>query len=54
MNSATKGALMGALVVLTGPIGLVAVGVYYLRKSQEEHKRQTQLLEQALNNSESR
>ena len=54
MNKATKGALMGGLVVLTGPIGLIAVGIYFLRKQHDEQKRHTELLEQALNTSESR
>ena len=48
MNPALKGALAAVLVVVTGPIGLIAVGVYYLRKSQEEQKRQTHLLTEAI------
>ena len=48
MNPALKGALAAALVVLTGPIGLVAIGVYYLRKGQEEQLKQTELLKQAV------
>ena len=48
MNPLLKGALVGALVAITGPIGLIAVGIYYLRKSQEEQKRQTELLSQVV------
>ena len=52
MNPLLKGALVGALVAITGPIGLVALGVYYLRKSQEEQQKQTQLLAESLGNKE--
>ena len=48
MNPALKGALAAALVVLTGPIGLVAIGIYYLRKSREETQKQTELLKQVV------
>lgn len=48
MNPALKGAAAALLVVLTGPIGLVAVGIYYLRKSQEEQQKQTELLKQVV------
>ena len=44
MGSAMKGAAAALLVVLTGPIGLLAIGVYFLRKSHDEQKRQTQIL----------
>ena len=48
MNPALKGALAAALVVITGPIGLVAIGIYYLRKSREEQQKQTELLKQVV------
>ena len=48
MNPALKGALAAALVVLTGPIGLLAQGIYYLRKSREEQQKQTELLKQVV------
>lgn len=44
MNKALKGALAGLLVVTTGPIGLVAIGIYYLRKQHEQSLKQTELL----------
>ena len=46
MNSAVKGALAAGLVVLTGPFGLLALGVYFLRKSHDEQKRQSEILTQ--------
>ena len=48
MNPALKGALAAALVVLTGTIGLLALGVYFLRKNQEEQQKQTELLKQVV------
>ena len=36
MNKPTKAALAAIAVVLTGPIGLLAIGVYYLRKQSEQ------------------
>jgi hypothetical protein len=44
MTPAVKGALAAGLVVLTGPFGLLALGVYFLRKQADEQKRQTQIL----------
>ena len=44
MNSAVKGALAAGLVVLTGPFGLLALGIYFLRKSHDEQKRQSEIL----------
>ena len=35
MSRLTKAALAGLAVALTGPIGLLAIGVYYLRKNHE-------------------
>ena len=36
MNKALKAALAGIAVALTGPIGLLAIAVYYLRKQSEQ------------------
>ena len=44
MNNVTRGALAGLLVVTTGPIGLIAIGIYYLRKQHEQSLKQTELL----------
>lgn len=44
MNNVTKGAIAGLLVVTTGPIGLIAIGIYYLRKQHEQSLKQTELL----------
>ena len=40
MNKATKAALAALAVVLTGPIGLLAIAVYYLRKQSEQTAQQ--------------
>ena len=47
MNRLTKAALAGLAVALTGPIGLIAIGVYYLRKNYEQQQKQTALLTQS-------
>ena len=44
MNNVTKGALAGLLVVTTGPIGLIAICIYYMRKQHEQSLKQTELL----------
>ena len=49
MNKALKGTLAGLLVVTTGPFGLVAIGIYLLRKNREELQAQTRLLNQINN-----
>jgi len=54
MNKATKGALAAALVVATGPIGLIAIGIYFLRKQHDQQKRQTELLEKVIITPESK
>ena len=41
MNKAVKAALAGVAVVLTGPIGLLAIAVYYLRKQSEQQAQLT-------------
>ena len=41
MNKAVKAALAGIAVVLTGPIGLLAIAVYYLRKQSEQQAQLT-------------
>ena len=41
MNKLTKAALAGLAVALTGPIGVVAVCAYYLRKIYEQNDKQT-------------
>ena len=41
MNKALKAALAGIAVVLTGPIGLLAIAVYYLRKQSEQQAQLT-------------
>ena len=41
MNRAMKAALAGIAVVLTGPIGLLAIAVYYLRKQSEQQAQLT-------------
>ena len=41
MNKLTKAALAGLAVALTGPIGVVAVCAYYLRKIYEQNAQQT-------------
>ena len=40
MNRLTKAALAGLAVALTGPIGLIAISVYYLRKNYEQQQKQ--------------
>ena len=47
MNRLTKADLAGLAVGLTGPIGLIAIGVYYLRKNNEQQQKQTALLTQS-------
>ena len=44
-----KGALAGLLVAVTGPFGLVAIGIYLLRKNRQELQAQTRLLNQINN-----
>ncbi len=44
-----KGALAGLLVAVTGPFGLVAIGIYLLRKNREELQKQTRLLNEVVN-----
>lgn len=44
MSPALKGGLAALLVICTGPIGLLAIGVYFMRKTHEEQKLQTQIL----------
>ena len=41
MNKLTKAALAGVAVALTGPIGVVAICAYYLRKIYEQNAQQT-------------
>ena len=41
MNKLTKAALAGVAVALTGPIGVLAIGAYYLRKIYEQNAQQT-------------
>ena len=41
MNKALKAALAGVAVALTGPIGLLAIAVYYLRKQSEQQSQLT-------------
>ena len=43
MNKAVKAALAGVAVVLTGPIGLLAIAVYYLRKQSEQTEEQRRI-----------
>ena len=40
MNKLTKAALAGVAVALTGPIGVVAICAYYLRKIYEQNDKQ--------------
>jgi len=47
MNRLAKAALAGVAVALTGPIGLIAVAVYYLRKNNELQQKQVALLAQS-------
>ena len=42
-----KGLGAGLLVATTGPIGILLIGVYYLRKQSEEQQKQTALLTQS-------
>ena len=48
MNKALKGAIAGLLVVTTGPIGLIAIVIYYARKQHEESLKQTELLKKVV------
>jgi hypothetical protein len=48
MNRLFKGLLIGVLVAITGPFGLIAVLIYAVRKHQIEQQKQTQLLTQAI------
>ena len=48
MNNVTKGALAALLVCVTGPIGLIAIGIYYLRKQHEQSLKQTELLKKVV------
>ena len=41
MNKLTKAALAGLAVALTGPIAVLAIGAYYLRKIYEQNAQQT-------------
>ena len=41
INKLTKAALAGVAVALTGPIGVLAIGVYYLRKIYEQNAQQS-------------
>ena len=41
MSKALKASLAGIAVVLTGPIGLLAIAVYYLRKQSEQQAQLT-------------
>ena len=43
MNKAVKAALAGVAVALTGPIGLLAIAVYYLRKQTEQTEEQRRI-----------
>ena len=43
MNKAVKAALAGVAVALTGPIGLLAIAVYYLRKQSEQTEEQRRI-----------
>ena len=43
-----KGALAGLLVAVTGPFGLVAIGIYLIRKNRQELQAQTRLLNQVV------
>ena len=43
MNKAAKAALAGVAVALTGPIGLLAIAVYYLRKQTEQTEEQRRI-----------
>ena len=44
MSKFMKGALAGLLVAVTGPFGLVAIAIFYLRKQHEQSLKQTELL----------
>ena len=43
MNKAVKAALAGVAVALTGPIGLLAIAVYYLRRQSEQTEEQRRI-----------
>ena len=52
MNKFLKGLLVGVLVAITGPFGLIAILIYVVRKHQIEQQKQTQLLTEAITTSQ--
>lgn len=44
MNPALKDGLAALLVICTGPIGLIAIGIYLLKQHRDELRKQTQIL----------
>ncbi len=47
MNRLTRAALAGLAVAITGPVGLIAIAVFYLRKNNEQQQKQVALLTQS-------
>ena len=52
MNKFLKGLLVGVLVAITGPFGLIAVGVYVIHKRLVAQQQQTQKLTEAITSSQ--